>query len=232
MTGASVVRARTAQRIAVVGRLGVYPMVRLNVPGRRLVAFLAVHCGSAARSVVSAHLWPDQPEQHGRANLRRALWQLPSGWVTSVGGELVLNAAVDLDDARAAAGMAISGAALTLEQIEMLSNDLLPGWHEEWLVGHQEAFRLLRVQALERACRVLALAGEHVLATQAGAAALTAEPLRESAAAALIDAHLAEGNRFEAARRYRAFARLLNDELGVTPDPGLTARLGGLVRSA
>ena len=27
----------------------------------------------------------------------------------------------------------------------LLSNDILPGWHEEWLIAGQEAFRLLRV---------------------------------------------------------------------------------------
>jgi hypothetical protein len=41
---------------------------------------------------------------------------------------------------------------------------------------------VLPVQALEATCRTMALSGQHALATQAGAAAIAAEPLRESAA--------------------------------------------------
>jgi DNA-binding SARP family transcriptional activator len=71
----------------------------------------------------------------------------------------------------------------------------------------------------------MAATGQHSLATQAGAAAFAAEPLRESAAEALIDAHLAQRNRYEAALCFRSLAEHLRDELGVTPDPALTERL-------
>jgi DNA-binding SARP family transcriptional activator len=67
--------------------------------------------------------------------------------------------------------------------------------------------------------------GQLTLATQAGAAALAAEPLRESAAEALIEAHLAQRNRFEALRCFRSLAQRLESELGVEPDPALVERL-------
>ena len=105
------------------------------------------------------------------------------------------------------------------------SQDLLPGWHEEWVLAAHEAFRLLRVQALEAACRTMAAAGQHDLAIQAGSAALAAEPLRESAADALIGAHLAQRNRYQAVQCFRTFAGRLQEELGVGPDPALTERL-------
>jgi DNA-binding SARP family transcriptional activator len=74
----------------------------------------------------------------------------------------------------------------------------------------------------------MAAAGRHALATQAGMAALVAEPLRESAAEALIDAHLAQRNRYEAANCFRDFAERLQEELGVHPDPSLAERLNGI----
>jgi DNA-binding SARP family transcriptional activator len=211
--------------VAVVGRLGVYPMIRLSLPARRILAYLAIRGQPVERSLAAAELWPDVPDEAARANLRRTLWQTPDDWISAFGEEIVLDAQIDLAEARRLAANALEGEPLTLPQIALLSSDILPGWHDEWLVGAQDAFRLLRVQALEAACRSMALSGAHALATQAGAAALDAEPLRESAAEALIDAHLAQRNRYEAAQCFRSLAERLRDELGVGPDPALTERL-------
>jgi DNA-binding SARP family transcriptional activator len=221
--------ASAMRRVATIGRLGVQPRENLSLPGRRLIAYLAVRGRPVARSVASAQLWPDLPEETGRANLRRSLWQLPRGWVETLGDELVLEAESDLAQAQAAAGRALGGEPLTFPDIVLLSGDVLPGWYEEWVVPAQEAFRLLRVQALETACRTMTSTGRHALAIQAGAAALAAEPLRESAAEALIDAHLAERNRYEAVQCYLSLAQRLRDELGVAPDPLLAERVAGLV---
>jgi DNA-binding SARP family transcriptional activator len=216
------------RQVAVIGRLGVHPMIRLPLPARRLLAFLALHEQPVTRGAAAAHLWPDQPEEQGRANLRRALWQLAKGWVITTGDELLLNAETDIAHARHIAARAIEGGELTLGEIELLSEDVLPGWHEEWVLPQQDAFRLLRVQALEAACRTMVATGHLPLATQAGAAALAAEPFRESAAEALIDAHLAQRNRYEAALCLRTFADRLEGELGVSPDPSLVERLHGI----
>lgn len=224
--------AVTARVIAIVGRLGVFPMVRLSLPARRILAYLAVRGDSVARQVASAELWPDSLDDIGRANLRRALWNVPPGWIATRGDELVLEAETDLARAEAAAARAIGGEALTFEEIKLLSNDILPGWHEEWLLPDQERFRMVRVQALEAACRTMTRGGQYSLATQAGAAALAAEPLRESAAEALIDAHLAQRNRYEALRCYRSLAQRLEAELGVPPDPTLAERLAGPASAA
>lgn len=204
-----------------VGGLGVFPAVRLSLPSRRLLAFLAVSGAETSRAVVAGRLWADVPESQARANLRRAIWQSPGGWLIAEGDGLRLDAGVDLAHLHEVACAAIDGAPLTMDEIERLSLDLLPGWHEEWAVPVQEAFHLLRVQALEAACITMTERGMHALATQAGTAALAADPLRESAAFALIRAHLEEGNRHAAAMRFRSFARTLEEELGVEPDPRL-----------
>ncbi|HEY5805203.1 MAG TPA: BTAD domain-containing putative transcriptional regulator [Lysobacter sp.] len=215
------------RRIAIVGRLGVFPMMRLSLPGRRLLAYLALRRQPVARGLASAQLWPDVPDDAARANLRRSLWHVPRGWIETVGDELVLDAQSDLDQAHRVAARALSGQPLALDEIELLSNDILPGWHEEWMLAEHDAFHMLRVQALEAACRTMVASGQFGLAIQAGTAAIDAEPLRESAAEAVIDAHLEQRNRHQAVQCFRQLAQRLGDELGVEPDPVLAARVLG-----
>lgn len=211
--------------ISVVGRLGIFPMMKLSLPARRLLAFLALRGGEASRQTLADALWPDMPEEAGRANLRRSLWQVPRGWMSIVGDTLILEAECDLPQARACAVSAIEGQPVTFDEIDILSNDILPGWHEEWVLQAQEDFRILRVQALEAACRTLLAHGNLPLAIQSGSAAIAAEPLRESATEALIEAHLAQHNRYEALRCYDALAKRLDQDLSIAPMQALTDRM-------
>lgn len=214
--------------IGIVGRLGVRPMVKLSLPARRLLAYLAVRGGQVSRQRAVDELWPDSSEDIGRTNLRRSLWQVQRGWIAVVGETLILESECDLPKARRSAARAMEGEAITFDEIDLISHDLLPGWHEDWVVEAHEEFRVIRVQALEAACRTLSNRGNHPLAIQAGAAAVAAEPLSESASEALIEAHLAQHNRFEALRAYRALAQHLHCELGVPPNPVLANRLADL----
>lgn len=217
--------ARPHRRLTVLGHLRLHPEAPVAHPGRRLIAFLAVHGEPVTRALAAGRLWPDLPESQARANLRRALWQVPVDWITTLDGAITLDAAVDLAAARAIAIRCLHGHPPSLREIVVLSHDLLPGWEEEWVIAPQENYRILRVQALESACRTLARAGRHTLAVQAGAAAVAAEPLCESATDALIEAHLRQGNRYAAMRCFRALSLALERELGVAPDPELAARL-------
>ena len=139
-----------------------------------------------------------------------------------------LEAECDLAQAYRVAADALDGEPLTLDEITLLSNDILPGWHEDWVLRAHEAFHLLRVQALEAACRTMAASGSLSTGDAGGAAAIAAEPLREFAAEALINAHLAQRNRYEAMQCFRSLARRLQYELGVAPDPSLTERMVGI----
>jgi DNA-binding SARP family transcriptional activator len=215
--------------VAVVGRLGVFPATRLSLPARRILAFLAIRGPTVARGVAAAELWPEVADPISRANLRRALWNAPLGWIRTDGEDITLEAETDLAAVESTAAAALNGSVLTYEEIRLLFEDVLPGWHEEWVLPLHERFHDLRVQALEAACRSLTAAGNYPLATQAGAAAVAAEPLRESAAEALIEAHLAQCNRYEAMRCFRALEERLEGELGVAPNPGLAARFSATV---
>lgn len=209
--------------VGIVGRLGVRPMVRLPLPARRLVAYLALRGGEATRRRTADELWPDMPEELGRSNLRRALWQTPRGWISTQDDALLLEANCDLPNARRVAVRAIEGQALTFDEIDLLSEDILPGWHEEWLLAAFEEFRAMRIQALEAACRTFVTHGNFALAIQSGTAALSADPLCESAAEALIMAHLAQSNRAAALRCYQGLVERLDTDLGVTPNAALVA---------
>lgn len=211
--------------VGIVGSLGVRPMSRLSLPARRLLAYLALRGGQVSRQRAVDELWPDLLEEAGRANLRRALWQLPRAWTECAGEEILLQADCDLPLARIAIARAIAGELLGFDDIDLLSADILPGWHEEWVIADQAAFHLIRVQALEAACRSFTRVNQFALAVHAGAAAVAAEPLRESAAEALIDAHLGQGNRFEAVQCFRTLAARLNEELGIDPDTALAERV-------
>jgi hypothetical protein len=74
------------RKVGIVGRLGVHPMVRLSLPARRIVAYLALKHEPVSLGVVAADLWPDVPAALARANLHQGLWQLPKGQIAQVVG--------------------------------------------------------------------------------------------------------------------------------------------------
>lgn len=218
------------RRVGVLGGLATRPAERLSGAGRRLLAYLAVKGPRANRLLAGTALWPEVSENRARANLRRALWQLPGRWVAADGPDLLLEASVDLVEARHVAEQALDHTLVETGAVEMLKHDLLPGWYEAWVLDEQDQFHLQRVQALEAVCRTATDAGAYPLATGAGLAAVCAEPLRESAVTALVDALVHEGNRVEAARRYRAYAVRLRHEIGAAPGEDLAALVRPYVR--
>lgn len=117
--------------------------------------------------------------------------------------------------------MTPDGAELGMAAVPVLSADLLPDWYDDWVLLEAEDWRQLRLHALEAlAGRLIALGcwGE---AANAAGAAVRAEPLRESARAALIQAHLAVSNQSEAVREFTRYRTLLDAELGLAPTPRL-----------
>jgi DNA-binding SARP family transcriptional activator len=81
----------------------------------------------------------------------------------------------------------------------------------------------LRLHALDALAERLTAAGRYPDATSAALAAVKAEPLRETAHAALIRVYLAEGNRAEALAAYQQYRALLRTELGLEPTPLIQA---------
>ena len=205
--------------------------VEVTPGGQRLLAFLALQERPVLAEYVAACLWIDRSSEHARANLRAALDKIRLPGLTlveSAAGHLRLgpDVSVDLRDAIDGARMLLSPRSEIVEgdfEEFLMSGDVLPGWHEDWVMIERERLRQLRLHALEALCRRLTGAGRLAEAIDVGLAAVAADPLRESAHRVLIQAHLAEGNRAEAVRQCEVYRELLWSGLGVSPSAQLKA---------
>jgi DNA-binding SARP family transcriptional activator len=199
-----------------------------DLGGRRLVAALAVAGTSRSRSELAASLWPDLPAESASASLSDAIRSV-ADLVVEVGEDgaglaLSPEVSVDLADVMARLrgweqdpSVALSA---TADEISVLGDDLLPGWTEQWVDQERERFHKLRLHSLESLCQLLTQAGHHEPAIRAGELMVDAEPLREAARRALIEAHLAAGNVSEAVHQYDTFVELCAS-FGFAPDAEL-----------
>jgi DNA-binding SARP family transcriptional activator len=210
--------------------------VPLMWSSQRLVALLALREQPPSRAYVAGTLWPETTDTRANANLRSSLWR-----VQQACGKLVVSSSqrlclapgvvVDLQEGVLTAYRMLDSSddcedILNVETLSVLSSDVLPDWYEDdWVVVHRERYHHLRLHALEAMCERLTATRRYGEAVEAGLAAVRAEPLRESAHQALVKAHLAEGNRYEATRQYQSCRRLLQNELGLEPSPGMQALL-------
>lgn len=211
--------------------------VPLPMNAQRLVCFLALHDQPLMRTFVSGSLWGESTEHRAGGSLRSALWRLPHDphplvSLTSEHIELSPVVTVDLRLGKALAHKVLDPSQRLDDVAEMneevLSADLLPDWTEDWVLMERESYHQLRLRALESLCRRLTADGRFGQAVQAGVAAVSGEPLRESARQALIQAHLAEHNVAAAINEYSSFSQLLQDEMGLEPSDDLRALVDGL----
>jgi DNA-binding SARP family transcriptional activator len=208
---------------------------RQNVPmvssAQRLLAFLALHGRPVSRSYVAGTLWPETTSAKAAANLRSTLWRAHKVarnllQVSARGLALSAEVAVDVHEAETQARRLLDMAQpcddiLTVTTRTLLSADILPDWYDDWLVPERERFQQLRLHALEALCERLTRLGRYGEAVDAGLVVVCAAPFRESAHRAVVRAHLAAGNRWEAVRQYERCRDLLRSELGLEPSAGL-----------
>lgn len=211
--------------------------VTLPMDAQRLVSFLALHDRPLLRTFVGGSLWGESTEHRAGGSLRSALWRIhhpryPLVAVTSDHIELSPTVAIDLREGETLAHRVLDPLQdlddVVAANEDVLSADLLPDWTEDWVLMERERYHQLRLRALETLCRRLCAKGRFGQAVQAGIAAVSGEPLRESARRALIEAHLAEHNVAAALREYEAFSQLLHDELGLDPSDELRALIESL----
>lgn len=210
----------------------------ISAGSQRLLAFLAVRDRMVTRNLVAGTLWPESSGERAGASLRSAVSRLDGAArdavkVTShdlsLGDELV----VDMHKARALANRLLDRDGphpdndISSPAVLALSDDLLPGWYDDWAVMAADDWHQLRLHALEAVAARLMIADRLPEAAVAAVAAVRAEPLRESSRAALIRVHLAEGNQFDAVSEFERYRVLLRAELGVEPTSRLSALLAG-----
>jgi DNA-binding SARP family transcriptional activator len=213
----------------------------LSLGTQRLLAFLALHGRSAARSTVAGTMWPEVSQERAGESLRSALWRLEVPLRESIlsetaGLRLLDSVRVDLYEARAIAARLLGPVEFLLETdlgqsaVAMLSCQLLPDWYDEWVVPVAEDWRQLRMSGLEAQSRLLTERNRLAEAASAARAAMNSEPLRESGHAALIRVHLAEGNQSEALRVFDRYRALLRKELRLEPSVHISALVAALLR--
>jgi DNA-binding SARP family transcriptional activator len=207
---------------------------RLEVPegSKRLLVFVALHRGRVERRYAAGALWPTGDDGRAAGNLRSALWRLNGAGICLLSADkhgLAMrdDVFVDVHVVSAWAARLIGGAAsrddLGIMPWGVDAIDLLPGWYDDWALVERERFRQRLLHALEALSRQLACLRRCAEAVEAAMMAVSAEPLRESAQRALIEAHLAEGNWVEGRRTFEAYRDILDRELGTQPDPELAA---------
>jgi len=230
-------------RVSVLGDFRFKPesegLLVLSGSSQRLLAFLALHERPVARNAVAGTLWPDVSDRRAYSSLRSALSRMhgSSREAVVVGVmdlSLASDVAVDVRESQALAhrlldtGASVRPADVSAGSVGALSADLLPNWYDDWVVVETEAWRQLRLHALEALSGRLVEAGLVADAAAAALAAVNAEPLRESSRAALIRVHLSEGNQSEALTEFERYRVLLHAELGLEPTRKLGDLLDGL----
>ncbi len=207
---------------------------------RRLIVLLALMGQRMRRQAVAGTLWPDADDARACASLRSALLRLghSGGQLLRVNGttlSLDPGVRVDLREAQAEARRLLADEAPLSpadrrgDTAGLLSLELLPGWYDDWVLIEVEAWRQLRLHAIEALSVRLTAAGCHAAAILAALAAVSADPFRESARCVLIRGYLAEGNRSDALREFGRYRRLLRGSLGVEPSPRLRALAGAAI---
>jgi DNA-binding SARP family transcriptional activator len=179
-------------------------------------------------------LWPIGNDDRAAGNLRSALWRLNRAGIRLLSTDkhsLMMreDVLVDVRLVSSWAGRVLGGTATDEDLLLMPwgidALDLLPGWYDDWVLVERERVRQRLLHALEAMSRQLTRLGRWAQAVEAAMMAVSAEPLRESAQRALIEAHLAEGNWIEGRRSFETYRDILDRELAAEPDPELAALL-------
>jgi DNA-binding SARP family transcriptional activator len=205
----------------------------LTLPRRKsraLVYYLAAHAQPVSRERLLSFFWPDASRVSGQQTLRSTLYGLRK----------VLNAALIVDDEsvalatgtevdsraledavlhHAAADGPELPAALGLYRGEFLAEFALQANEEfeAWAAAERERFRRLAVRGWTALSEAREAVGDYPAALEALNRALEIDPLQEDVQRAALRLHYLAGDRAGAIRRYDAFSRLLNEEMGVPP---------------
>lgn len=232
-------KSMKAPTISLLGGFGLFNGqvdVALAEGSQRLLAFLALRKRPVKRTFAAGTLWPEVDDAHAHSSLRSAVSRLDPAAesalvVTATNLRLSDSVRVDLWESEALARELVGPhASLCIhdsvsKDLEALSAELLPDWYEDWVILEAENWRQLRLHALEALAQDLSDRGSYGDATSAAQAAVQADPLRESARAALIKVHIAEGNISEALTEFARYRETLMAELNLEPTPGLKTLL-------
>jgi len=208
-----------------------------------LLVFLAVSRGFVRRDKLLALFWPESDTAHARRALNQAVHVLraatgPGAVVTRGRREVGVDAGriecdvVDFEEA--------VGAGREAEALELYRGPLMDGFHlddsppfTEWLEAKRRRLQDMAVRAARIEARGAARAGDLARALDlAQCASRWSHALDESALRGLIEAHHRVGDRVEALRLFKDFARRLMVEYDALPAPETQSLMASLRGSA
>jgi DNA-binding SARP family transcriptional activator len=113
-------------------------------------------------------------------------------------------------------------------QVRLLeSEDLLPGWYDDWVLYERERLEQRRLRALDALARACFEAGELDTALRTAQEATRIEPLLDAMRSIVIRARLGMGDYSGALHEFQAYRRSLAEELGIEPSDELFALFDG-----
>jgi predicted ATPase/DNA-binding SARP family transcriptional activator len=194
-----------------------------------LFALLALrHDIESSRDWLAATLWPDADEAQGRYYLRRSLSNLRQALGTQAHRLLTpTSRTLCLDLTGASVDVAIFDSVLqkapdeqALERaIALYRGPLLVDCTEEWVLPERNAREQAYLGALEQLAHRLLARGEPAAAVRPLRLLTAADPYRESAACALMQALADSGDRAAMEQVYRSLRQVLRFELNTDPAP-------------
>ena len=163
-------------------------LLGLSAGSQRLLAFLAVRDRPLTRHQVAGTLWPEVTDEQASASLRSAVSRLGGSArqavrVTAHDLGLDEGVLVDVHYSQDLARRLIdrdaipSDTDISTPTVDALSDDLLPGWYDDWAVIAAEDWHQLRMHALEAVAARLTAADRLAEAAAAALTAVRAEPL-------------------------------------------------------
>ena len=214
-----------------------------------LLAYLAVTRQPHGRDALATLLWPDFDAERARAALRRILVDLNAtlgkGWIEAEGDQIAFRAepGLQVDVERFHAVLAQVAAhshpphrlcdaclANLAEAAGFYTGDFLAGFtledavgFDDWQTFQTESLRLELAGALERLAQGLAGRQQWEAAISHARRWLALDPLNESAHRFLMQLHAWAGDRAAAVRQYQECVKVLQEELGIEPEPETTA---------
>lgn len=202
--------------------------VTVSESSQRLLVYLALG-GPRGRRVVATYLWPEKAEERAGANLRSALWRLPTRDGTGRSVQLVRE-----DHCRLELADCVDVDVRSIEQVGwsiihggetdnrsfsdfLIMGDLLPGWYDDWVLLERERLGQLRLHFLETMAYRFLKKGAITEALDAALRLVAFDPLREGSQRVLLTLYCSEGSLGQAQRQLDAYTALLHETFGCEP---------------
>lgn len=215
-----------------------------------LLAYLALHPEEGiSRQRLGFLFWPDSTERQARTNVRQLLHRLRQTFplvsamirdTDTISWPAGISLYVDVhefrrcltDAARAARVHDIGQQQAALERATALyRGDLMPDAYEDWIETERQELRSMFAGALESLAELGEALGDYASALAYADRLLILDTLNEAVYRRLMRLHVLNHDRARALHTYKRCVRMLQEELGVTPDAATRALRDRIARS-